>query len=169
MRLCRPLFILLLFLPIGCGYQLAGKTTHLPPGVTSIAIPTLTNLTLEPGLEIHFTQAFLREFIQDKRVSVVSRQTADSTLEGIIKSFTMFSVSYDTSGYALEYQTIVIMDLTLKKRDGVILWREKDLMERAWYRTSPSVIATEDNKNNAIQQIAKSLAEKVRNRFFYNF
>jgi hypothetical protein len=42
-------------------------------------------------------------------------------------------------------------------------------LERAWYRTSPSVIASEDNKQNAIQKVAESLAERIRNRFFYNF
>jgi len=162
-----PLLFFILF--CGCGYQLAGKETHTPPGVNSIAIPTLANHTLEPGIEIQFTQAFLREFIQDKRVKVVDRREADSVLEGIIKSFTIFSVSYDKSGYALEYQTIAVIDITLKKKSGEILWKEKDLLERAWYRTNPSVIATEDNKVNAIQQIASSLAERIRTRFFYNF
>ncbi len=161
-----PLLLLLLF---GCGYQLAGKETHLPPGVGSIAIPTLSNLTLEPGIEITFTQAFLNEFIQDRRVKVVDRPQADSILEGAIKSFYLLSVSYDKSGFALEYQTVVVMDITLKRRSGEVLWTEKDLLERAWYRTSRDVIASEDNKVAAIQQIAQSLAERVRNRFFYNF
>ncbi len=80
------LFFSLVFL-WGCGYQLAGKETHLPPGVSSVAIPTLVNQTLEPGIEIVFTQAFLKEFIQDRRVKVVDRREADSILEGIIKSF----------------------------------------------------------------------------------
>ncbi|HSB03646.1 MAG TPA: LPS assembly lipoprotein LptE [Thermodesulfobacteriota bacterium] len=164
--------LLLLFCLIlvgGCGYQLSGKETHAPPGVNSISIPTLINQTLEPGIEIPFTQAFLREFIQDKRVKVVDRREADSVLEGIIKSFSIFSVSYDKSGYALEYQTVAVIDITLKKKSGEILWKEKDLLERAWYRTNPNVIATEDNKVSAIQQIAKSLAERIRTRFFFNF
>jgi outer membrane lipopolysaccharide assembly protein LptE/RlpB len=161
--------LLFFFLFCGCGYQLAGKETHVPSGVNSIAVLTLTNQTFEPGIEIPFTQAFLREFIQDRRVKVVDRREADSVLEGVIKSFSIFSVSYDKSGYALEYQTIAVLDITLKKKSGEILWKEKDLLERAWYRTNPNVIATEDNKVNAIQQIAKSLAERIRTRFFYNF
>ena len=167
MKKFLPLFLFILF--CGCGYQLAGKETHAPPGVNSIAIPTLINQTLEPGIEIPFTQAFLREFIQDRRVKVVDRREADTVLEGVIKSFTIFSVSYDKSGYALEYQTIVLMDIALKKKSGETLWKEKDLLERAWYRTNPSVIATEDNKVSAIQQIARSLAERIRTRFFYGF
>ena len=141
----------------------------MPPGVTSVAIPTLVNKTLEPGVEIAFTQAFLREFIKDRRVKVVDRREADSVVEGIIKSFYIFSASYDKSGYALEYQTVVTMDIALKKRNGEILWAEKDLIEMQWYRTNPSVIATEDNRVNAIQQVAKSVAERILNRFYYNF
>ena len=163
------LYIFCLFFLWGCGYQLVGKETHLPPGVTSVAIPTFINQTYEPGIETPLTQAFLREFIQDRRVKVVDRKEADSILEGIIKSFYILSVSYDKSGYALEYQTTVVMDITLKKRNGEVLWKEKDLIEKEWYRTNPSVIATEDNKVNAIQQTARSLAERIRNRFFYNF
>ena len=141
----------------------------MPPGVSSIAIPTLVNQTLEPGIEISFTQAFLREFIKDRRAMVVDRAEADAILEGIVKTFYIYSVAYDKSGHALEYETVVTMDIALKRKNGEVLWKEKDLIERQWYQTNPSVIATEDNKANAIQQIAQSLAERIRNRFYYNF
>jgi len=165
-KILSVLFCLLLY---GCGYSLAGKTTHVPPGVSSVAIPTLKNQTLEPGIEIYFTQAFLREFVKDRRVRVVDRAEADSVLEGIIKTFYIYSVSYDKSGFALEYETVVTMDIALKKKSGEVLWKEKDLLERQWYETNPSVITTEDNKVSAIRQIAQSLAERIRNRFYYNF
>jgi outer membrane lipopolysaccharide assembly protein LptE/RlpB len=165
-KILSILFFILLW---GCGYQLAGKETHLPPGVNSVTIPTLINKTLEPGIEVPFTQAFLKEFIQDRRVKVVDRADADSILEGTIKSFYLISVSYDQSGRVTEYQTAVVVDITLKKRTGEVFWAEKDLLDRAWYRTSPNVISNEDNKQNAILQIAQSLAERIRNRFFYNF
>jgi hypothetical protein len=92
------LTLLCFSLASGCGYQMAGRETHIPPGLTSIAIPTFVNQTFEPGIEIPFTQAFLREFILDKRIKVVDRSEADSTLEGVIKSFNTYSVSYDRSG-----------------------------------------------------------------------
>jgi outer membrane lipopolysaccharide assembly protein LptE/RlpB len=163
------LLTLCLVLPWGCGYHLAGKETHLPPGVGSVAIPTLKNQTFEPGIETHFTQAFLRQFILDRRVKVVDRKEADLILEGTIKSFYLLSSSYNKAGFATEFQTVVVMDIALKRRNGEILWSERDLLERAWYRTSPSVIASEDNKQNAIQKVAESVAERVLNRFFHNF
>jgi hypothetical protein len=81
----------------------------------------------------------------------------------------MSSVSYDPSGLVLEYQTSVVMDLTLKKPTGEILWQEKDLSETRWYRASFSPIMSESNKAAAIQQIGRLMAERIRDRFFYNF
>jgi outer membrane lipopolysaccharide assembly protein LptE/RlpB len=164
------------FLPIfcmvltwGCGYQLVGRETHLPPGISSLAIPTFINRTLEPGIEVPFTQAFLREFILDRRVKVVERKEADSFLEGVIRSYSYHSVSYDRSGLVLEYQMTVIVDLTLKKPSGEILWIEKNLTETTWYRASSNVLINEANKDAALQEIGGLMAERIRNRFLYNF
>lgn len=158
-----------LFLLTGCGYQLVGKETHLPPGIHSLAIPTFLNQTFEPGIEVPFTQGFLKEFIQDRRVKVVAREEADTVLEGVIKSFQIYSVSYDRSGVALEYQTTAVIDLTLRKKTGEILWTEKGLSDSRWYRTSANILVSESNKAAAIQTLARFMAERVRNRFFYNF
>ena len=163
------LAIIFMVLVLGCGYQMVGKETHVPPGLTSVAIPTFVNQTFEPGIEVLFTQAFLKGFIQDRRTKVVDRKEADSVLEGMIKSLEISSVSYDRSNLALEYQINVVMDLILKKRSGEILWREKDLTERTWYRASSNALINEANKAAALQQAGRSMAERIRNRFFYNF
>ena len=162
-----PVFCFLLL--VGCGYQLTGTKTHLPPGVTSIAIPTFVNQTFEPGVEIQFTRAFLNDFIQDRRVKLVDKAQADSVLEGTIKSFSITSSAYNAQGFVLEYQATVVVDLTLRGRDGEILWKENNLSETRWYRTSSSVLTNEASKSTAIQNIATLVAERVRNRFFYNF
>ena len=153
----------------GCGYQLVGKETHLPAGVSSIAIPTFVNQTFEPGIEVPFTQAFLKEFIRDRRVKVLGKDEADSILEGTINSFRLYSVSYDEGGLVLEYKATAVVDLTLKRRDGGVLWKENNLSETRWYRTSSNVLVNETSKNLAIQDIGVLVAERVRNRFFYNF
>jgi len=160
---------LYLFLLMGCGYQMVGKETHLPPGITSIAIPTFINQTFEPGIEIPFTQGFLREFIQDRRVKVVSRNEADSILEGSIKLFRIYSVSYDRSGVAQEYQTTVVIDLTLRRKNGEVIWTQNDFSDSRVYRTSYNVLVSESNRAAAIQALGKFMAESIRNRFFYHF
>lgn len=170
LRTCsRLLLIICVALLLGCGYQMVGKETHLPPDLTSISIPTFSNQTFEPGIEVPFTQGFLREFINDRRIRVVNRGEADSVLEGVIKSFNIYSVAYDKSGIATEYQTNVIIDLVLKKQTGELLWKQEDFSESQWYRTSLSVLITESNKAAAIQEIGRFMAERIRNRFFHNF
>ncbi len=148
---------------------MVGKETHVPPGLNSVAIPTFVNGTFEPGIEVPFTQAFLSEFIQDRRVKVLDRSEADSVLEGVIKSFYITSVSYDQSGLVLQYQTNVVLDLTLKKRTGEVLWVVKDFSETNWYRASSAVLINETNKAAAIQQLGRFVAERLRTRFFYDF
>ena len=161
--------ILCLFLCGGCGYQMVGKETHVPPGLSSVAIPTFANQTFEPGIEVPFTQGFLTEFIRDRRVKVVDRSEADSVLEGVIKSLQIYSAAYDRSGLATEYQTTVVIDLTLRKRTGEILWIEKDISESRWYKASSGVLSSEFSKDAAIQQIGRFVAGRARNRFFHNF
>lgn len=161
-------FVCLLLLA-ACGYQMVGKETHVPPGLNSVAVPTFKNRTYEPGIEVPFTQAFLNEFILDRRVNVVSRAQADSLLEGIITNFTMYSVSFDQSGHVVEYQTNITLDLTLKDRAGKVLWEEKNFSETQWFRASSGILINEANKAAAIQKIARLVAERLRNRFFQNF
>lgn len=153
----------------GCGYQMVGKETHIPSGLNSLAIPTFVNQTFEPGIEVPFTQAFLREFIQDRRVKVLDRSEADSVLEGVIKSFNIYSVSYDRSGLVLEYQTTIIMDLTLRRKTGEIVWVMKDFSETTWFRASSNILTNEANKIAAIQENGRFVAERLRTRFFYDF
>lgn len=157
------------FIPLGCGYQMVGKETHVPPGLNSLAVPTFKNKTYEPGIEGPFTQGFLKEFIRDRRVNVVDRKKADSVLDGVIKSFGIFSISYDRSGLVLENEIRIVLDLTLKKRTGEVLWEEKNFSETQWFRASPNILTNEANKAAALQQIGKYSAERIRNRFFYNF
>ncbi len=168
-RYIQAIFILYVLIFSGCGYKMVGKETHIPPDITSIAIPTFSNQTYEPGIEVPFTQGFLREFIQDRRIRVVNREEADSILEGVIKSFNIYSTSYDRSGIAMEYQTYVVIDLKLRKRTGEIIWIERDLSESRWYRTSYNILLSESNKFSAIQNLGRFMAERIRNRFFYNF
>jgi len=170
LRTCSRLFpIIWIVLLLGCGYQMVGRETHVPPGLTSVAIPTFANQTFEPGIEVPFTRGFLTEFIQERRVKVVDRSEADSVLEGTVKDLRIYSVAYNQSGLATEYQTTAVIDLVLKKRSGEIIWAERDVSETRYYKASTVVLISESAKAAAIAEIGRYIAERMRNRFFYNF
>jgi hypothetical protein len=84
-------------------------------------------------------------------------------------TFNIFAVSFDKSGFVLEYQIAVLLNLTLKKRTGEVLWEEKNLSETLWFRASSDALTNEANKAAALQRIGRLIAERLRNRFFYNF
>jgi hypothetical protein len=111
----------------------------------------------------------LREFILDRRVKVVDRTEADSILEGTVISYNLFSVAYDRSGFVSEYQINVLVRLALKKRTGEMIWQENGLSETLWFRASSDVLVNEANRTAALQRIGRLIAERIRNRFFYNF
>ena len=165
----RLSLVILVVMLCSCGYKMVGKETHLPPGISSIAIPTFKSKTLEPGIEIPFTQAFLNEFIRDRRIKVVGREEADAVLEGVIRSYDYYSIAYDKTGLATEYRATVTVDLVLKRRNGEIVWKENNLTETRSFRLSNVAIVTESNKNVALEQIGALMAGRIRNRFFYNF
>jgi len=165
----RFFLIFCVILVAGCGYQLAGRETHVPTDVTSLAIPTFQNETFEPGIEVPLTQSFLREFIFDGRVKIRGSKEADTILKGKIKDFQIQSVSYNQSGLVMEYQVLVTVALVLTKPSGEILWKEDNLSESRWYRASFGGVLVEAAKNSAVNEVGKFMAERVKSRFFYNF
>ena len=165
----RGLLLVSLCLFFGCGYQLAGKETHVPSGLNSLAISSFINKTFEPGIESAFTEACRKEFIRDRRVNVVDPGQADAVLAGVIRRLLVQSVAYDRSGLVLEYQATVVVDLTLTNRAGRVLWRENNFAETDWYRASSNVLTNESSRALAIERLGQSLAERIRSYFFYNF
>ena len=58
-----------------------------------------------------FTSAFADEFINSKRLQVVSVDQADVILRGTIKTFREQIISYNKNEKALEYRVFVTLDL----------------------------------------------------------
>jgi len=161
---------LLFFCLWGCGYRLEGRKTSLPREIQTITIPTMTNETLEAGIENAFTGAVIREFNLDGRLRVVREGQADSILEGSIQDFLISSVSYDAAGLASEYRIRVTMGLTLRRIDtGEILWEAPSLRETETYRVVSNVQINEARKQEAIEEIARELAETIHDLIVERF
>ena len=77
--------LLLAFLLEGCaGYHLGPATPGYLKNVHSIAIPTFSNSTLTPRIEVLVTNTVIKQFQQDGTFRIVNADAADATLKAEI-------------------------------------------------------------------------------------
>lgn len=77
--------LLLAFLLEGCaGYHLGPATPGYLKNVHSIAIPTFSNSTLTPRIEVLVTNTVIKQFQQDGTFRIANADAADATLKAEI-------------------------------------------------------------------------------------
>jgi len=103
--------LLVLLVCSGCGYSLH-RQASLP--FKEIAIDTIENRTLEPGLQDMLHRALAEEFMK-QGISV--EPSAGRRLSAVIQRFEMPSLS-EKGGVAKEYRIILAIDFTLTGEDG---------------------------------------------------
>jgi outer membrane lipopolysaccharide assembly protein LptE/RlpB len=105
---------MLIFLSLvlqGCGYQLHSQAA-LP--FKEIAIDTIENRTVEPGLQDMLHRAVVEEFV---RQGISVSPSARQRLSAVIQSFDMPSLS-EKGGYSKEYRIIITVDFTFIDEHG---------------------------------------------------
>jgi len=138
--------------------------------ITTIAIPYFKNKTFEPELEAIFTQAFVNEFVESRRLRVVSREQADVILFGTIKHLYEDTISYDRDDKAQEYRLRVSMELVLEERQaGTVLWKRTNLRHAEEHSVDLSIVVSETAKREALQRLAEDLAERVHDSIMQGF
>jgi hypothetical protein len=113
--------LLLVFLLGGCaGYQLGPATPGYLKNVHSIAVPTFTNTTLVPRIEILVTNTVIKQFQQDGTFRIANPDAADATLKAEITAVGR-SPARSLRGNVLsttEFTLSMTVKYTLIGRDG---------------------------------------------------
>lgn len=146
----------------GCGYHFQGRETNLGPEIRSVAIPIFTNRTPQTGIESEVTRALVEKFIATRRLAVTKQSSADALLTGVVKSFSTTSVAVSAGIQATtSYRAAVTVEILLQRQsDGKILFKE-EIREEWNYAVGPDLAVAENNKREAIRQIAVLLANRV--------
>jgi len=159
---------MLLVAMTGCGYTLVGQG-NLPDHIKTIAIPVFENTTLEDGIEQTITNAAVQEFVRGGKVKLVSEDKADAILTGKIVLYkNKEGVQYENVDDKTEvktYKLTVTVNVELKDLvNDIVLWKTEGLSENQDYEGGPEVGATEekDNEREALSEISKELAGKIR-------
>jgi outer membrane lipopolysaccharide assembly protein LptE/RlpB len=163
--------IFLAFLCVaGCGYQLRGRETNLPPDIHSVAIPIFGNRTDQTGIETEVTRALVEKFISTKRLSVSPRDSADALLTGTVRSFSTNPVAVISSTQSTtEYRATLLLEYSFQgRKDGKVLFRE-EISEWRNYPVVSDLNATEQNKRDAIRSISVLLAERIHEQILGGF
>lgn len=176
---------------LGCAYHWGSAQKTLPGGYKQIAIPVFANQTQEVGIEVDFTNAIVREFIQSELAEVVHENVAPLKLEGIIETIKTESRSAAqaqnkpeikalpadtvlTTSYRLE----VTVRLRLRRTsDQTILWENTVTNERVYSAprigsvvlNSANVLYNQSARRSNFASLATEMMEEGYDRMTENF
>jgi hypothetical protein len=127
----------------GCGYGFAGGGRTFDPGVQTIGVKTFANETREIGVEKRLTMAIEREFVIRGPLKVAAVDESDLQLTGTVKSAEDRPVAFNRDDEVLIYQTVLALDLELRRRDtGKLVWHAHGLRVADDYESVASVVVT---------------------------
>lgn len=161
--------LLLLLICTGCGYHFSGQGNPFSEDIKTIAIPVFANQTAEAGFENYFTNQLVYEFASRKKLRVVDIKDADLILKGKISSVGLPDVSFSAGYQGLERKAIVVVEALLEKRNGEVLWQDRNITREEVYKVDSNPMTTESNKQTALRKIASDLAERIHLRIFEDF
>lgn len=143
-RTLGPLAVLAVAVAItGCGYQFAAGGRQFDAGIRTIGVKTFANQTREIGVEKKLAMAIEREFVIRGPLKVADVDESDLQLTGTVKAAEDRPVAFNRDDEVLIYQTVLSLDLELRKREGgAVVWRVQGLRVTDDYESVASVIVT---------------------------
>ena len=128
----------------GCGYHFSGSGRTFAPELRSIGVEALANDTREAGIEKRIALALEREFAMRGPLRIAATPSeGDIVLSGTVRQAVDRPVAFNSKDEVLTYQTVLALDLELRRRDtGALLWQAKGLRETGDFESVASVIVT---------------------------
>jgi len=144
----------------GCGYRLVRAADG---GDLTVSIVTLTNDSVEPGVELTITRALRREFLRRAAPRLVSSPgAADVVIRGSVLPLETHANSFDTVALALEYRVEVSVALEISAAGRApIRIDPAALRESELYLSSADAEAARKNRAEALRRIADVLAGRI--------
>lgn len=179
---CFCLIAVMVFLT-GCAYRLGSPDRTLPGGYKQVLIPIFKNRSLEPQIEVAFTNSLIQEFERSRIARLSDQSTAEVIAEGVIDS-----IEYSPGGkiegaqegtiVAAQYQILIRATVFLKRAsDKSLLWQGQFSGERTY--VAPQVRSAGINTVNPlynlsarrqnIEVIAAEMMSEAHDRMTENF
>ena len=147
-----------------CGYTLVGAPPDTPGHRLPLAIAPFTNQTREPDLERLTTAALRQSILQSHIFSSASDGASSRRLQGAIRRFRSFPLSFDQNDSVLQYRIEVDFHIRLVEAAAQRPTLEQDITAWAEYLVS---MATTDRvredvvaREVALARLAQQFADK---------
>lgn len=171
----------------GCAYRVGSPDRSLPGGYKQIRVPLFQNKTMEPGVEVSFTNALRQEFERSKIARLSRDEEAEVYIEGSILSAQSVLGSPASSGdklvddkvvLATTYRVYVSVDAKLRRQsDNQILWQGTFSGETSYAAprifspvlNSANPIYNLSSRRQAIESLSVELMSEAHDRMTENF
>jgi outer membrane lipopolysaccharide assembly protein LptE/RlpB len=163
-RLLAAIALIAVLSSTGCGYSTAGKATHLPSNIQTIAIPGFINQTQTYRIEQTMTAAIVREFISRTKYHVLNEATsdADATLRGTIVSTQLAPLTYDSqTGRASSALVTVNLKVSLVDKTGKVLFDNPNYIFREQYQVSREISSFFEEQSPAVDRLSRDMARTL--------
>lgn len=153
------------FLAVGCGYRTVGSATHLPPEITTIAVPIFQTKVVNYHTEVTFTDAVVQQLTSrtKDRVTVSDHpHAADAVLRGTILTETYTPLTYNSqTGQSSSYVITITASVVLTGADGKILYKNEHFLFRSQYQETADLSSFIQEDSPAVQRMAHDFAQSL--------
>ncbi|HEY2471087.1 MAG TPA: LptE family protein [Terracidiphilus sp.] len=148
----------------GCGYHTVGAATHLPPKAHTLAVPMFATRTEAYHTEAALTDAVIREFASRSRMRVTPANSgdADVVLHGTILNELVAPLTYNTTTQqSSSFQITLVVSVTLKDREGKVLYENKNYIFRGQYQSTTDLPTFLDESPAAVDRMSRDFARAL--------
>ena len=159
----RAALAVLVLLSTGCGYHTAGKANLLPSDLRILAVPAFVNQTQTYKIEQLLTAAVVQEFSTRTTYRVVTQpDSADAVLRGTVLTTSTTPLTYDSkTGRAASVLVIVSMSVSLKDKQGKVLYQNPSYVFREQYQVSQELSSFFEEDSPAFQRLSREFARTL--------
>ena len=147
----------------GCGYTLVGATNTTAQRRIPLAVVPFLNHTSEPGLESHMTTALRQAIMHSSVFALATATTASRRIEGTIRNFRFYPLSFDHNDNALQYRLEADVVIRLIESDAQKPSLEQEISTWAEYLVSNTGVVRENvvAKEAALFRLAQRFADTL--------
>ncbi len=161
-KLITP-FLFVLFLS-SCGYRLVGtapegKRLHIAG--SKVYVAPFKNRTSEPNVEYYITNNLIFSLQRTAKITVVSKDQADYTIEGEVLGYSKRAVALDSSGDVSVYRLTVVVRVRVYDTNGKLVAEYPSVSEYEDYNVYDEIERTKAEERRAVRRVSEGIAQQI--------